>query len=88
MQMPVPNPDVLARSARIVARLREVLPADAVIDDPHETRAYECDGLTAYRCPPLAAILPASTAEVSAALKVCHEAVSYTHLTLPTSDLV
>lgn len=73
MQMPVPNPDVLARSARIVARLREVLPADAVIDDPHETRAYECDGLTAYRCPPLAAILPASTAEVSAALKVCHE---------------
>ena len=73
MQMPIPSADVLSRSARIVARLREVLPPDAVIDDPHETRAYECDGLTAYRCPPLAAILPASTAEVSAALKVCHE---------------
>lgn len=73
MQMPEPSRDVLARRARIVARLREILPADAVIDDPHETRAYECDGLTAYRCPPLAAILPASTAEVSAALKVCHE---------------
>lgn len=73
MQMPEPSRDVLARRARIVARLREVLPPDAVIDDPHETRAYECDGLTAYRCPPLAAILPTSTAEVSAALKVCHE---------------
>ena len=73
MQMPEPSRDVLSRSARIVARLREVLPADAVIDDPHETRAYECDGLTAYRCPPLAAILPATTAEVSAALRVCHE---------------
>lgn len=73
MQMPIPSADVLLRSTHIVARLREVLPADAVIDDPHETRAYECDGLTAYRCPPLAAILPATTAEVSAALRVCHE---------------
>ena len=72
MEMPVPDRDVLSRRDRIVARLREVLPADAVIDDPTETRAYECDGLTAYRCPPLAAVLPSSTAEVSAVLKVCH----------------
>jgi glycolate oxidase len=73
MEMPTPNPDVLARRAMIVARLRDALPADAVIDDPFETRAYECDGLTAYRCPPLAAVLPASTAEVAAVLRVCHE---------------
>ena len=25
---------------------------------PHETRVYECDALTAYKCPPLAAVLP------------------------------
>jgi len=73
MQMPQPNPDVLARRSRIVARLRDVLSADAVIDDPTETRAYECDGLTAYRCPPLAAVLPSSTEEVSAVLTICHE---------------
>jgi len=73
MEMPTPNPAVLSRRGRIVARLREVLPADAVIDDPTETRAYECDGLTAYRCAPLAAVLPASTAEVAAALKICHD---------------
>ena len=73
MEMPTPDPVVLSHRARIVARLRAVLPADAVIDDPNETRAYECDGLTAYRCPPLAAVLPRSTAEVAAALKVCHE---------------
>ncbi len=73
MDMPLPDPSVLARKARIVERLRAVLPADAVIDDPAETRAYECDALTAYRCPPLAAVLPRSTAEVAAALKVCHE---------------
>ena len=73
MDMPAPNPAILSRKAQIVARLRSVLPADAVIDDPAETRAYECDALTAYRCPPLAAVLPASTEEVAAVLKICHD---------------
>ena len=73
MEMPTPNPDILARKARIVERLREVLPRDAVIDDVHETRAYECDALTAYRCPPLCAVLPASTQEVSDVLRICNE---------------
>ena len=73
MHIPDPDPGIIARRADIVARLRQVLPADAVIDDATETRAYECDALSAYRCPPLAVILPRSTAEVAAALKVCHE---------------
>ncbi|MDR7123546.1 FAD-linked oxidase C-terminal domain-containing protein [Pseudotabrizicola sp. 4114] len=73
MEMPVPDTMVLSAKARIVARLRTVLPADAVIDDAAETRAYECDALTAYRCPPLAAVLPRTTAEVSAVLRICHE---------------
>ncbi len=73
MQMPIPSADILARKGEIVARLRQVLPASAVIDDPFETKAYECDALAAYRCPPLAVVLPASTAEVVAALKACHE---------------
>lgn len=73
MDMPTPSPSILSRKARIVARLQAVLPADAVVHDPAEVRAYECDALSAYRCPPLAAILPRSTAEVAAALRVCHE---------------
>ena len=73
MQMPAPDASILARKEQIVARLREVLPASAVISDLSETRAYECDALTAYRCPPLCAVLPASTEEVSAVLKICHE---------------
>jgi glycolate oxidase len=73
MQMPVPDASILARKDRIVARLRRALPAAAVISDETETRAYECDGLTAYRCPPLAVVLPGSTAEVAAALRICHE---------------
>lgn len=73
MDMPIPNAAILSRKDVIVARLRAVLPADAVISDPAETLAYECDALSAYRCAPLAAVLPRSTAEVAAVLKVCHQ---------------
>jgi glycolate oxidase len=73
MQMPTPNAAILSRKAAICARLAGVLAADALITDPAETRAYECDALTAYRCAPLAAVLPRSTAEVAAVLRICHE---------------
>ena len=73
MDMPLPDASILSRKAAIVARLQTVLPARAVIHDPMETRAYECDGLSAYRCPPLCAVLPGSTAEVAAVLRICHE---------------
>ncbi len=72
MEMPAPNPVVLARKARVVARLLDVLPKNAVIHDDAETRAYECDALTAYRCPPMIVVLPTSTAEVSDILRICH----------------
>jgi glycolate oxidase len=73
MDMPAPNPFILSRKDRIVARLQSVLPPSAVIHDEAETRAYECDALTAYRCPPLCAVLPSSTEEVAAVLRICHE---------------
>ncbi|MCV3274238.1 FAD-linked oxidase C-terminal domain-containing protein [Roseobacter sinensis] len=73
MEMPIPDPAVLARKDRLVARLMAVLPADAVIHDLAETRAYECDALTAYKCPPMVAVLPASTQEVSDVLRICHD---------------
>lgn len=72
MEMPTPDASILAKKNRVVALLQDVLPKDAVIHEPEETRAYECDALTAYRCPPLAAVLPSSTEEVAAVLKVCH----------------
>jgi len=73
MEMPEPNGAVIAKKGLIVERLSAVLPAGAVISDESETRAYECDGLSAYRCPPLCATLPQSTEEVSAILRICHE---------------
>ncbi|CUH69786.1 putative FAD-linked oxidoreductase [Thalassovita autumnalis] len=73
MEMPKPDPDVLALKPVLVKKLQEVLPQDAVIHEEAETRAYECDALTAYRCPPLAAVLPRNTEEVAAVLKICHD---------------
>jgi len=71
--MPSPNTAILSRKVELVARLKTVLPADAVIEDEAETRAYECDALAAYRCPPLVAVLPATTQEVSDVLRICHD---------------
>src|SRR3546814_7160420 len=49
----------------IAAALRARVPGMPVISDEDERRAYESDGLTAYRQPPLAVVLPGSTEEVS-----------------------
>ena len=73
MDMPIPDAGIIARKAQIVALLKQVLPADAVIHEPHETKAYECDALTAYRCPPLCVVLPSSTEQVAAVLRLCHQ---------------
>jgi glycolate oxidase len=72
MEMPIPDSTVLSRKPRIVERLQQVLGKTGVIHDEAETRAYECDALTAYKCPPLAVVLPTSTEEVAAIMKVCH----------------
>ncbi|RKF16130.1 FAD-binding protein [Roseovarius spongiae] len=73
MEMPPPDPAILARQPELVKRLSGALSAGAVISDPAETRAYECDALTAYRCAPLAVVLPSSTQEVAAVLRICHD---------------
>ncbi|MEX0308277.1 MAG: FAD-linked oxidase C-terminal domain-containing protein [Ruegeria sp.] len=73
MELPQPNPKVLARKRALLTRLQQVLPEDAVIHDEAETRVYECDALTAYKCPPMLAVLPSTTQQVSDVLRICHE---------------
>ena len=68
--MPAADQGVLARRAEICAALRAIVP-DGVIDNVTALKAYESDGLTAYRQPPMLAVLPKTTAQVSAILKWC-----------------
>ena len=72
MLMPAPDEAVLARRAEIVAALRAIVPGEGVIDSAAERRAYECDGLTAYRQLPMVVVLPSTVDQVSAVLRYCH----------------
>ena len=70
--LPTPDASIVARRPAIVAELQKLLGADRVIGDEDGRRAFETDALTAYRCMPLAVVLPRSTEEVATALKYCH----------------
>jgi len=72
LQMPELDGEVLARRARIVAALRTIVPGEGVITSEREMRAFETDGLTAYRQLPMVVTLPETTEQVSQILAYCH----------------
>ena len=71
--MPEPVAETLNRRREIVDALRQICPGEGVIDTVNEMRAYETDGLTAYKQLPLVVVLPETTAQVSEILKYCHD---------------
>ncbi|MEI7598522.1 MAG: FAD-linked oxidase C-terminal domain-containing protein [Aestuariivirga sp.] len=73
LTMPVPDQDTIERRSVIAAALRRIVPGEGVIELPVEMRAFETDGLTAYRQMPLVVVLPETVAQVSAVLKYAHE---------------
>ena len=73
MRMPAADTAVLARRTQIVRDLRAIVPGEGVIDAEDERRAYETDGLTAYRQLPMVVVLPSTTEQVSAVLRYCHQ---------------
>ena len=73
MRMPTPDAAIIARRAEIAAALRLIVPGEGVIVSEDERRVYESDGLTAYRQPPLLAVLPSTTEQVAQVLRYCHE---------------
>ena len=72
MQMPKPDEAVIARRADLVAALRVIVPGEGVISDELTLKVFESDGLTAYRQPPMVAVLPETTPQVAAILALCH----------------
>ncbi|MEE8189689.1 MAG: FAD-linked oxidase C-terminal domain-containing protein [Kiloniellales bacterium] len=73
MRMPEPDQGTIARRAEIIAALGVIVPGEGVIGDAEELRAYESDGLTAYRQPPLIVVLPETTEQVSRVLSYCNQ---------------
>src|SRR5256885_6038123 len=52
--------------------LRAIVGVRGLISSPEELHTYECDGLTYFRVMPRAVLLPNSTEQVQAIVRVCH----------------
>jgi glycolate oxidase len=74
-QLSMPNPDlsILQRRTDLLRQLKRLVPEATLITDQEGRRTFETDALTAYRCLPLAVVLPSTTEEVSKILHFCHE---------------
>lgn len=73
MRMPEPDQSVLAARDSLVASLQSIVAEEGVIWSENQLKAYESDGLTAYRQLPLVVVLPEDTREVAEVLKICSE---------------
>jgi glycolate oxidase len=73
LRLPPLDENLLARRSEVVAALRAIVPGEGVIAGEREMRAYESDGLTAYRQLPMVVVLPDTTAQVSQVLSFCCE---------------
>jgi glycolate oxidase len=71
MRMPEPDQSIIARRRSIAAALREIVPGEGVITAEDELKAFECDGLMAYRQLPMIVVLPSTTEQIAAVLRYC-----------------
>ncbi len=71
--MPKPKADVIAKREAIARDLSAIVPGEGVVAHEDALRAFETDGLTAYRQLPMLAVLPETVEQVSRVLRYCHE---------------
>ena len=57
----------------IIRAFEKALGKDLVVRRKEELLVYECDGLASYRQRPPVVVLPKSTEQVAAAIKICHQ---------------
>ncbi len=57
----------------IIEKFSAIVGKDGVVKRKDELLTYECDGLTGYRQRPALVVLPRTTEEVAAVVKICHD---------------
>ncbi|MFZ1989279.1 MAG: FAD-linked oxidase C-terminal domain-containing protein [Alphaproteobacteria bacterium] len=72
MHLPAADQRIIAQRPQLIERLRKISGVRVIVEET-ALRTFESDGLTALRQPPLVAVLPISTAEVAAILRLCAE---------------
>ncbi len=73
MRLPEPDRETLNKRDSIIAAMRGIVAGEGVITEEVEMRAFETDGLTAYKQLPLIVVLPETTEQVSAILGYCQD---------------
>src|SRR6201991_737786 len=68
MLLPPSDSKIVARRAKIVAALQEIVP-DGVVADPSGLATFDSDALSAYHQMPLVCVLPSNRQQVSEILK-------------------
>ncbi len=72
LSMPALDDAVIARREQIIAALSAIVPGEGVVVDENEMRAFESDGLTAYKALPFIVVLPETVEQVASVLEYCH----------------
>jgi glycolate oxidase len=72
ISQPQPNASVLRHREHILRGLAAIAGPGTLQSHPEARKAFETDALTAYRCMPMAVLLPRSTEEVSRLLAYCN----------------
>ena len=73
MQMPKADNSIIERRSEIADGLRTIIPSHCVIDNEASMKAYDADGLSAYRQMPLVVVLPETTQQVADVMKWCRD---------------
>ncbi|MGY1710443.1 FAD-linked oxidase C-terminal domain-containing protein [Geodermatophilus sp. SYSU D00758] len=67
----LPEPPAGRVTAAFRADVARAVGPGGLISEPAQLRTYECDGLTGYRVTPALVVLPATTEEVAAVVRLC-----------------
>ena len=62
------------QKTRLISELKTLLPPASVYHEEEDLRPYECDGLSAYRCLPMAVVLPETIEQVQQLMRSCARA--------------
>ena len=71
--MPKADNSIIERRSEIADGLRTIIPSHCVIDNEASMKAYDADGLSAYRQMPLVVVLPETTQQVADVMKWCRD---------------
>ncbi len=72
LKMPEPEEAILANRDRLIAELEQIVSASGVVAERRALKAFESDGLTAYRQVPMVAVLPETVGQVAEIMRLCY----------------